>query len=365
MKKQVINLSSVAVMALALSGCMGGGLTVPVKERSQDVSAASMAKVAKNAPAGLKESLSSSKYSNTKTLSLDKLQDSNKKLYDLILPIAQEAQKMYKQRELPEDIVSNGSKWLNGDINSLEVTLTETSSGKLNGRYTPFNNLLVINYSDSADQKAIQFILAHEFAHALALHISEDRTAQDKALDGSEDAANLGLDIAINEAYKKLNKDIASAINLTVEKIVFKNLFTQEDLEDEKKIVKAREGGMMAQAAIATKQQDKLDKLGINLDVPLKTKMTMKYLISSGLDATGAIDALKGGLDFASANVMTISGHPKEQELEADSIALALSNNLNLGLKDSACKMFNSKKPAGVFDQHPSHADRKTNLGCK
>ena len=120
----------------------------------------------------------------------------------------------------------------------------------------------------------------------------------------------------------------------------------------------------MAQAAIKAGKQDQLNKLGINLKIPLKTKMVLKYFVNSGLDAAGAIDALKGGVDFASANAIAITGHGKNQEMEADSIGLELNKRLGIDTKAAACKRFEGDKGAGIFDAHPSYKDRRDNLGC-
>jgi len=92
--------------------------------------------------------------------------------------------------------------------------------------------------------------------------------------------------------------------------------------------------------------------------------MVLKYLINSGLDVSGALDVLKGGVDFASANAIMISAHPKEQELEADSISLALNKRLGNDTQESACEIFAKEKAAGIFDAHPSYSDRRANLGC-
>ena len=113
------------------------------------------------------------------------------------------------------------------------------------------------------------------------------------------------------------------------------------------------------------KKQAVLTKLGVDLEIPVKTRMVIKYLIESGMSASGALDALSGGIDFATANAMTIAGHPKEQEMEADSIALELTNRINLDVTSTACKMFEGEKGGGMFDQHPSYSDRRANVACE
>lgn len=369
MKKQIITLSIVAAISIGFTGCMGGGgeLTVPVTKRAQDVDTKVMADIKANSTIELQEKLKQAKYSNTETSTLGELKDTNEELYSIIFPIAQEAKKMYAERALSEDITREGASWLAGDINTLKVTTTTTGNA-FSGRFYPFSDLVIFNAEKSSeDINLAKFIVAHEFAHAISLHVSEDKTAQLKMLDGAEDSSNIALDIAINEAYMKLqdqDKEITDLIDQKVSENVFANFFNEQDLKNEEMVVKARSEGFAAKAAIAANQEDKLNKLGINLAVPLKTKMVLKHLINSGLDASGAIDALKGGVDFASANANALTGHPKTQEMEADTIALELNKRLGNDTKAAACKRFANDKPAGIFDAHPSHNDRRENLNC-
>lgn len=369
MKKQIITLSLAAAVAIGFTGCFGGGsLTTPVKERAQNVDATVMLDVKGKASKAFTKGLEQSKYTNKQTVSLGDLKASNEKLYNLILPIAQESMKMYKERALPEDILANSASWLTTDINTLNVTTVTTKSGKFNGRFSPFNDLLLINYTDSVDENLAKFLVAHEFGHAVALHVSEEKTMQKQILDGAADAAGIATEVVLNEAYLKLqaeDKKITDLIDLAVNEKVYANFFDEKDLENEKKIVKARGEGFAAKAAIKAGKKEALTKMGIDLTIPLKTKMVLKYLVNQGLDATGAIDALKGGVDFASANAIAITGHGKDQEMEADSIALELNTRLGIDTKAAACKIFADDKEAGIFDAHPSYKDRRANLGCK
>ena len=367
MKKTIINLSLVTAVAIGFSGCFGGGgLEVPVTKRTQNVDAQVMKTDVKDgASKSFTEGLKQDKYKNQTTVSLKDLKNTNKDLYDLILPLAKEAQKMYTERALSEDITKAGAQWLVGDVETLNITLASTG-GSFNGRYSPFNDLLILNVENNNNKELAQFLVAHELAHAISLHVSEDKTNQAKMLAGAEDAANVGLDVALNKAYLNLlEKDKKVALTIDeVAKELFTDFYSDKDLADEKKIVAARKDSFAAKAAIKAKQLDKLELLGIDLKIPLKTKMVLKHLVLSGLDATGALDALKGGVDFASANVLAISGHPKTQEMEADSIALELTKRAGLDTKSAACKRFAGEKDAGMFDSHPSYKDRRDNLGC-
>ncbi|MEA2016825.1 MAG: hypothetical protein U9N59_00125 [Campylobacterota bacterium] len=368
MKKQIMTFSISAAIALGFTGCFGGGnLTTPVKQRTQDVNPKAMMDVKENAHKAFEESISKPKYTSKITTTLGELKSSNQKLYNLIYPIAQEAKRMYKERALPKDITDNGAQWLIADLNSLNVTTANTGK-KFNGRFSPFNDLLILNYNDSIDENFAKFLIAHEFAHAIALHVSEEKTEQLAMLEGAEDIANVGLDIAINEAYlliQSKDKRITDLIDLTVDEVAYNNLFTKKDLANEKKVLEQRKDGFAAQAAITAGQKDQLNLLGIDLKVPLKTKMVLKHLINSGLEVTQALDVLKGGVDFASANVIAITGHSKDQEMEADSIALELNKRLNVDTLSVACNRFAGDKEAGMFDSHPSYKDRRINLGCK
>jgi len=227
MKKEIIIISS--VVAVLLSGCFGGGgkLTVPVKERAQDVDAKVMPNIKVNAHKEFTSSLENAKYSNIKTASLGQLKTSNEELYNLILPIAEEAQKMYKERALPQDILTNGAEWLNGDITNLNVT-TATTSGKFNGRFSPYSDLLILNFEKRENDNSAKFLIAHEFAHALALHSSEDRTKMQQILDGSEDLTNLSQDILLNEAYVQLDSTISKNMDIVVDEFVYNNLFNEK-----------------------------------------------------------------------------------------------------------------------------------------
>lgn len=370
MKKQILSVSIIASLIVGLTGCTGGSgggnLSTPVKERKQNVDAKVMKNLDKNAGKEFDSKLSSPKYKNVKTLSLGELKKHNLKLYNLIQPLALEAQKMYKQRALPEDILKNGAQWLIGDVNQLEITLASTGKN-FNGRFSPFNNLLILNYNNKTDDNLAKFLIAHEFAHAISLHVSEDETSKARVKEGAGDAAGLALDIALNEAYLKLNQtspQITKLLNGQAAKVL-NVLFTKDDVLTEQTVLKNRASGMLAQLAVKAGQKDKLRLLGIGLEIPVETKLALKSLIKSGLDTTGALETLKGGVDFASANALAITGHPKEQEMEADSIALELTNRIGLNTLETACNRFAGNKEAGVFDAHPSYKDRRANLNCK
>jgi len=354
----------------------GGNLTTPVKKRAQDVDAKVMIEVAKDAPAEFAENLKIQDeetkeyvYNNVKTQTLGELKASNEKLYNIIEPLAQEAKKMYVERELPEDIMKNSAKWLTEDVNTLNVTLATVKNSKgerkFNGRFSPMNDLLITNYSDSVDDLEAKFLIAHEFAHAIALHVSEEKTTQARILEGAGEVANVALEVAINEAYIRIPPVAQKIVNMAAEE-TFSNFFEEKDLETENKILKAREESFSAKALLTDRAKNKelLTKIGIDLDVPLKTKMVIKHLVKSGLDAAGAIDALKGGVNFASANAIAITGHPQEQEMEADSIALSMTKRIQVDPTQTVCKRFEGNKEAGLFDAHPSYADRRENLGC-
>ena len=371
MKKMFINLSVATVVASGLSGCFGGGnLTEPVTKRAQDINPKVMNEVRKNAPLDLEKRLKRKDkngnpiYTNMHTYTLGELKTKNRKLYNLIYPIAKEAQKFYTQRNLPADITKNGPQWLIGDVDNLKIIITKTNSGRFGGRYSPYNDLLIFNYNDKVNKLLADFLIAHEFSHALALHATEDQTKYDEAQKGAGNAANVALDVALNEAYLKLDPKTKNLINTAAEK-VFPMILTQKDIDAEKKILEKRENSFTVKMAKKAGQQDKLNKLGVNLQIPLKTKMVLKYLINYGLNTTGAINALKGGMNFATANVITIEGHPKTQELEADKIALFMLKDMGINPLPAVCKRFAGNKPAGLFDQHPSYPERRKNLGCK
>ena len=241
MKKQIISLSLAAAVAVSFSGCFGGGsLTTPVKKRNQDIDASVMLDVKGEASKSFDNGLTNEKYTNVEKVTLGELKDKNEKLYNLILPIAKEAQKMYKERALPDDITKNGAQWLIGDINTLNITMASTSKG-FNGRFSPFNDLLILNFEKNDNENLAKFLIAHEFAHAIALHVSEEKTMQKKLLDGASDAAGIALDIVLDKAYSDMKAKNAKTVKLidsTVNENVFSMFFTDKDLANETKIVK-------------------------------------------------------------------------------------------------------------------------------
>jgi len=368
MKKQIIKLSLIASLAIGFTGCFSnsGNLQAPVTKRAQDVTPKAMQDVKANAHKSFEKKLEQPKYTHKVTMTLGQLKSKNRDLYNIIYPLAVEAKKMYAQRNLPADIKKNGPQWLTGDVNTLNITLAQTSSKKFNGRYSPFNDLLILNYNNSIDKNKIRFLIGHEFGHAIALHVSEDKTQQLKMLQGASDAADLALDVSLNKLYIKLKKQqpqVAQMLDLSAKKAKGV-LYTDKDIQMEKKIFEERKNSFAAKMAIKSGQKDKLEALGVNLEIPVETLLALKALIKDGLDTTGAINALKGGVNFASANVLAITQHPKKQELEADLISIELNKRAGYNVKSAACKLFSSKQEAGVFDAHPSHADRRKNLGC-
>ena len=284
MNKQVINIS-VATLVIGFTGCVGGsGLSTPVKQRAQDVDPKVMSEVNQNAPKAFKENLkiknSKTKeyvYKNQKDMSLRQLKDVDRKLYDLIIPLAKEAKKMYKERQLPEDIAIQGPQWLISDVETLNITLVSTASKRLNGRYSPYNDLLIINYNDSINPMKVQFLVAHEFAHAIALHSTEDATARLRIREGVGALANVATDVLINESYLFLQKNTnglaTTAIDEIVEATVFDSIFNEDDLKAEMEILKSREKGLIARTILKdiNTTNDSFPNIGESLQIALSS----------------------------------------------------------------------------------------------
>jgi len=365
--KKLVSLSIAGILAIGLSGCFGGKeITTPVTKRQQEISVEALKDVNKNGPIYANKSLSQPKYFDKQVYTLGELKTKNKKLYDLIYPLAQEAQKMFKERNLPKDIQENAPKWLTKDVNQLKIILVKTKSKRFGGRFTPPDILIIINYSDNIDKNLARFLIGHEFGHAIAMHKAEEKTARLAMLHGASNAAEVALDVSLNEAYKKLKDKNPKAAQILDEmaKRAKGTLYTQKDIEEEKKIIAQRKNSFAVQMAMKANQKDKLEKLGVNLEIPIETRVALKKLIKEGMSVTGAIETLKNGIDFTSVNVIALTQHPKKQELEADKISLELNQRLHYNVKEAACKRFAGKKEAGIFDAHPSYADRRANLGC-
>lgn len=367
MWKKIFTFFMAIIATAVFTGCVGGstsnsGLKVPVKNRTQDVNPKVMDSVNSEVSKQFDEGVIK-KYKSSKRFSFGELKEKNRELHELMLPILQEARKMYKQRNLPKDILSKGPKWLIGDLDKLNITLAKgKKSNKFNGQYSPFDNILLVNYSKSVDKDLVRFLLAHEIAHAIGLHVSEDKTTEAKSLEGAEDATTLALDIALNAAYSKLGP-IANILDRNAKS--FKGTFyTQKDIENEQKIAKNRENSLITKAAMVANQTDKLSALGIGLSIPVETKLALKGLMNNGLEQTEAINALKGGIKFANTQVVVMSGHTRDQEMEADAIALELTKRAGFDVKRAACKRFEGNKKTGIFDNHPSYDVRRANLGC-
>lgn len=362
MKKIV--LSTALAMVIGLAGCATGGgkLTTPIKNRAQDIDPAVMTKVYNEAPKAFDEGIKRLKSSQRYTFT--ELEKVDKKLYDLFLPLLTEAQKMYKERNLPKDILQNGPQWLLGDFSKLNITLAKSEKGRrFNGQYSPFDNILLVDYDESVDKNLLIFLLGHEIGHAISLHVSEDKTNEEKALKGAEDAAALALDVALNKLYAALDKSVAGKLD-SAAKMLQGQIFTKEDVEKDEKIVSNRANSFVAKAAIAVNQTDKLKLMGIGLEIPVQTKLALKGLISNGMAQTEALDALKGGVKFVNTQVVVMGGHTKEQEKEADVIGLELAKRAGFDVLATACERFKGNKQAGIFDNHPSYDVRRENLGC-
>ena len=367
----------VTASTLLLSGCFGGSpeIKAPVTDREQSLNPAVMSKISNEYGVGRAKDFDEKEKSGEAQLiekaSLNKLVTA-KELQELMKPLLVEASKIFKARGLPEEIVAAAPKFLQGDIDSLQITLYSRTNkhGKknFNASYTPFNDIYIENLdlSTEAGKNKAQFVLAHELGHAVALHVTEDETSIQEALDGGADLANLALDIAANELYASLNSTQKNVIDTSLVANSSRFNITTEDYSIDSKLMKLRKDSFAAKAAIASGETKAMNALGFGFEIPQKTRVVLKKLLKTGLDSAGITQMINNSAEAVMQSAMVVV-HSQDQELEADKIAQKILSNLKKPVQKTACTLFSSKKSAGFFDAHPSHEDRLSNLGinCK
>ncbi|MDQ7067532.1 MAG: M48 family metalloprotease [Sulfurimonas sp.] len=375
MKKVLMQSTVLTVSSIVLSGCMGGTPTVkaPVTDREQSLNPKVMNKIAieyeEGASKGFAKREKSAKTVLIEKAPLNKLTKA-KDLEKLMAPLLAEASKIFKSRGLSKEIIAASPKFLQGNTSSLNITLyshTDKKGNKnFNASYTPFNDIYIQNLdlSTEAGKSKAQFVLAHELGHAIALHVTEDETQVQELLDGGSDTANLALDITANEFYATLSPTAKKLLSTSTPLLSAKLNITQKDYDIDTKLMELRQDSFAAKIAIKSGDKTAMHAMGIGFEIPQKSRILIKTLLNSGLDASGISTMISNSTKVVMQSAVLVV-HSQDQELEADKIAQKILSNLKTPIKDTACALFHNEKPAGFFDAHPSHQDRLANLNIE
>lgn len=379
MNKTFTKLSTIGLLSVAtsilLSGCGGAstGVKAPVTEREQLINVKVMDSISSEYGEGKKKSFDeSSEKGSVKLVKSSSLKDMGPELTELITPLIEEASKMFKARGLSEEVMAKAPVFLQGEPGTLKITLYTYSNSKgkktFNASYTPFNDIYIQNFDISTveNKDKARFIIAHELGHAVAMHITEDESNVQDILDGGSEIVNIGLDIATNEAYTSISPEQQKILDIAAIKISQWLGVTDEEMKTDSKILAEREDSFAVKALKSSGNTEQLNKLGVSLQIPAKTRLVMKALLKSGLDASSITDMMSDTAKVALQSVVLVM-HSQEQELEADKISQQILTSLNLPIDIATCTLFHSEKPAGYFDGHPSHPERLQNLNitCK
>lgn len=341
--KSLIQISLSTALALSLSGCLGGKeVSIPVTKRKQSIDPEAIVKIHKDNQE-VKEKIDIIQ----KAKPIASIKTSHPELYALLESIALRAQELYSKRKLDKDLLSKGPQFLQkGQFDKLKIVMESTESKKLEASYMSFDVVTINNYEENKDKKELlAFVIAHEFAHALSLHYTEEESRQV----GIGKAFYFAQVIAEELIYDTLYSQVAKTNPLLANKIdnlaakIFQIIGTSNDLATEKLILAAR----------------KLS--GKNQTIPSKTKIVLKKFVASGLSGTEAFKMLSQEKTDLIYSINLFSQHPKEQELEADKIAAYLAPQ---SVQTVCTTYFIEDSDAKYINAHPSHKDRKTNLKC-
>jgi len=363
------------VSSIIMSGCFGGAPAVkaPVTDREQSLNPVVMKKITNKYEKGASKSFTE-KTKSGKTVLIEKASLSKikkaKELKKLMMPLIAEASKIFKARGLSKEIMMAAPKFLQDDPESVQITLYSFSNKlgnkSFNASYTPFNDIYIQNLdlSTKEGKARAQFVLAHELGHAVAMHVTEDETSVQEALDGGADIANLALDIATNELYGKLNDTQKKIVDKEAILLAPKLNIDKKDYDNDDKLETTRKESFSGKIALNSNNPKLMHIAGFGFEIPKTSRIVIKKMLFSGLDSSGIMDMINNSSEAVMQSAILVV-HSKEQELEADKIAQKILSNLKIPVKETACTLFHSKKQAGLFDAHPSHQDRLANLSIK
>lgn len=421
MRKNIVTLSLAAAVAIGFTGCFGGGssLEVPnvkkdVAPRVQEIDVKMVDKVsskgsdaymmvlankrlatpfecqvaynvAKNEvlesnkvdikdEVKFSESISSamnmagmkcSKDSRTVThMTMEEMAKEKKDLHDLLASVVVEVQKIFENRDgfMADNKALNV---LNADnVKNIEIAMI-SGFDSLKARYFPVGKIVLAGIdeaklqSDAAYKSQFVFLVAHELVHAYALHTAEEMTKRAKL--------DVVVEVAINAAYKKLDANIQKLVNEGAE-VLAKGLLTKADYDYDNASMKERSESMAAKALKG--KADKLELIGVGLQIPQTTKLVIMERVSAQLGKP-IEDVLKDAIALLSSdanNLVVESGaHPHSQEFEADALGLSVVKAMGLDTK-AAISIFDDAivdevlKGKKATASHPKASVRSTKL---
>jgi hypothetical protein len=403
MTTRPLRILSSGLLAIAISvsvGCGGPRASVPVTARDQamDASAACLEDVAKVSdtefgktkayrrlqvsPAASKSFTQTGKpdpaFVKSRTViesDFASLGGTNPELKKVIEPLLVQAAKIFATRK-PPVTDSRYVCFTEAGIGSTRILiLEERDSSVFSARYYPFGRLVLLadptRFGDAGYANRVAFLIAHELGHGVAMHVEEQRTETRAAGEAVDAVAQLATEVAFNEGYRQLKQKNASAVQIidrvAMELYPFLGL-TPEDLANDAKIAAERGDSFAAKIARTAGQADKLRLIGVDLEIPARTKLVCMYLFKAGLSATGVMDALKGTVDETAFFVSSMA-HDQDMEFEADRIGFEIYKAAGFPAADALAvleaervKQVAAGSKPSVFDSHPPAADRLSRL---
>jgi len=234
----------------------------------------------------------------------------------------------------------------------------------ITARYFPLNRIVIMGLdkeklkNDAVYKAEFAFLISHELTHAFAMHTAEQLTQKAKF--------GVAVEVAINEAYKQLKDKQKEILNKAAD-LVANALLIQADYDYDTKVQNERKDSMAAKMAIKAGQKDKLEKMGIDLEVPQKTKLVIMELIA--MNGGDPVKAIKGILEkLANPNIQNAiiesGAHAKNQEFEADAVAMQILKDLGIDTQKAVTllKEAEKKEKGKALSAHPSAKDRIENL---
>lgn len=255
------------------------------------------------------------------------------------------------------------------------LILEEPDTTAISARYYPFGRIVLLadpaRFGEPAYANRIGFLIAHELAHGIAMHVEEQQTEVRAGRQLAEEAGRLAAEVALNEAYRLIKQKYPQYIPTIDEQAAakFEELgYTTADLREDAKRMQERADSFAAKAAKAAGQADKLRLLGVDLEIPPKTKIVGYHYLKAGLDAAGVMDALRQGVDEAAFFVSSMV-HDKDMEFEADHIGFKIYTAAGFPAADALAVLDAERvkqEKAGfqpsIFDSHPPAAERLERL---